>query len=173
MYPNIILTNRLQPSAVDSSSTARCSDCHFYKPGVTCQRFMPWTWRGDLWTACRSEIFRIQAQISQERFPTKVLDAEGRSKTVMKAFHELSKEEQLSVEKKRLTDFCKRAYKRVHITRTEVKTAMVCQRENSFYVDTVRAFRDRRYKFKGLTKVHWFILFNHVYCSTNFCEVQL
>lgn len=29
----------------------------------------------------------------------------------------------------------------------------MCQRENSFYVDTVRAFRDRRYEFKGLTKV--------------------
>lgn len=26
-------------------------------------------------------------------------------------------------------------------------------RENSFYIDTVRAFRDRRYKFKGLVKV--------------------
>lgn len=25
-------------------------------------------------------------------------------------------------------------------------------RENSFYIDTVRAFRDRRYKFKGLVK---------------------
>ncbi len=28
----------------------------------------------------------------------------------------------------------------------------MCQRENSFYVDTVRAFRDRRYEFKGLLK---------------------
>jgi DNA polymerase epsilon subunit 1 len=26
-------------------------------------------------------------------------------------------------------------------------------RENSFYVDTVRAFRDRRYTYKGLVKV--------------------
>jgi len=26
-------------------------------------------------------------------------------------------------------------------------------RENSFYVDVVRNFRDRRYKFKGLLKV--------------------
>ena len=26
-------------------------------------------------------------------------------------------------------------------------------RENSFYVDTVRDFRDRRYEFKGLVKV--------------------
>ena len=31
--------------------------------------------------------------------------------------------------------------------------ATICQRENSFYVDTVRAFRDRRYEFKGLVKV--------------------
>lgn len=29
----------------------------------------------------------------------------------------------------------------------------MCQKENSFYVDTVRAFRDRRYEFKGLLKV--------------------
>lgn len=29
----------------------------------------------------------------------------------------------------------------------------MCQKENSFYVDTVRAFRDRRYEYKGLTKV--------------------
>ena len=39
------------------------------------------------------------------------------------------------------------------VTREETKTTTVCQRENSFYVDTVRAFRDRRYEFKGLLKV--------------------
>ena len=39
------------------------------------------------------------------------------------------------------------------MTKQEVKTTTVCQRENSFYVDTVRAFRDRRYRFKGLLKV--------------------
>ena len=27
-------------------------------------------------------------------------------------------------------------------------------RENSFYVDTVRSFRDRRYEFKNLAKLH-------------------
>ncbi|TGZ66839.1 hypothetical protein CRM22_005120 [Opisthorchis felineus] len=154
MYPNIILTNRLQPSAVDSNSTARCSNCQFYKPEVSCQRFMPWTWRAELWTASRPEVYRVQAQLSQERFPVKVTDAvTGQPRTILKAFHELSKEEQVVVEKKRLTDFCRRAYKRIHTTRTEERVAMICQRENSFYVDTVRAFRDRRYKFKGLTKV--------------------
>ncbi|CAH8602892.1 unnamed protein product [Dicrocoelium dendriticum] len=153
MYPNIILTNRLQPSAVDSDATARCSNCHFYKPGVLCQRFMPWSWRAELWTASRPEVYRVQAQLAQERFPVKSVDSDGQIKTVLKGYHELSREEQEVVEKKRLTDFCRKAYKRIHITRTEERTAMVCQRENSFYVDTVRAFRDRRYKFKGLTKV--------------------
>ncbi|CAH8624152.1 unnamed protein product [Heterobilharzia americana] len=153
MYPNIILTNRLQPSAVDSGSATKCADCDFYKPGISCQRFMPWTWRAELYTASRPEVYRIQAQLAQERFPIKSADAGDKfPKTVIKGFHELSKEEQAVVEKKRLTDFCRRAYKRIHVTRIEERVAMVCQRENSFYVDTVKAFRDRRYKFKGLTK---------------------
>ena len=51
------------------------------------------------------------------------------------------------------TDYCKKAYKKVHLTREELKMTTICQRENSFYVDTVRAFRDRRYEFKALLKV--------------------
>lgn len=39
------------------------------------------------------------------------------------------------------------------MTREEDRESTVCQRENSFYVDTVRAFRDRRYEYKGLLKV--------------------
>uniref|UniRef100_A0A5K3FMW5 DNA polymerase epsilon catalytic subunit n=1 Tax=Mesocestoides corti TaxID=53468 RepID=A0A5K3FMW5_MESCO len=150
MYPNIILTNRLQPSAVASDAEKHCSGCHFYRPGVSCQRFMSWQWRGELWTASRPEVYRVQAQLQQERFPTKCPTT---GQTFTRAFHELPKEEQAIVEKKRLSDFCRRAYKRVHLTRTEERVAVVCQRENSFYVDTVRSFRDRRYKFKGLTKI--------------------
>lgn len=36
---------------------------------------------------------------------------------------------------------------------TEKRTAGICQRENAFYIDTVKAFRDRRYEYKGLGKV--------------------
>ncbi len=36
---------------------------------------------------------------------------------------------------------------------TELRLAGICQRENAFYIDTVRAFRDRRYEYKGLGKV--------------------
>lgn len=34
----------------------------------------------------------------------------------------------------------------------EQRQAGVCQRENDFYVGTVRAFRDRRYEYKALNK---------------------
>ena len=34
----------------------------------------------------------------------------------------------------------------------ETREAGVCMRENSFYIDTVRAFRDRRYEYKSLNK---------------------
>ena len=37
---------------------------------------------------------------------------------------------------------------------SEVRRDTVCMRENSFYVDTVRSFRDRRYEFKALVKIH-------------------
>lgn len=49
--------------------------------------------------------------------------------------------------------FHRKAYKKTKITRLENRKSTVCQKENSFYVDTVRAFRDRRYEYKGLTKV--------------------
>lgn len=45
MYPNIILTNRLQPSAVVDVVT--CAACDFNRPGATCQRDMDWMWRGE------------------------------------------------------------------------------------------------------------------------------
>ena len=51
------------------------------------------------------------------------------------------------------SDYCRKAYKKIHVTRVEERLTTICQRENSFYVDTVRAFRDRRYEFKGLHKV--------------------
>ena len=51
MYPNIILTNRLQPSAMVDE--ADCAACDFNKPGATCQRSMPWMWRGEIMPASR------------------------------------------------------------------------------------------------------------------------
>ncbi|XP_043925704.1 DNA polymerase epsilon catalytic subunit A [Protopterus annectens] len=145
MYPNIILTNRLQPSAMVDEAT--CAACDFNKPGANCQRRMAWQWRGEFMPATRSEYHRIQQQLESEKFPPLFPDGPPR------AFHSLNREEQAKYEKKRLADYCRKAYKKVHITRIEERVTTICQRENSFYVDTVRAFRDRRYEFKGLHKV--------------------
>ncbi|XP_064424312.1 DNA polymerase epsilon catalytic subunit A [Latimeria chalumnae] len=145
MYPNIILTNRLQPSAMVDEAT--CAACDFNKPGTTCQRRMAWQWRGEFMPATRSEYHRIQQQLESEKFPPIFPNGPPQ------AFHALSREEQAKYEKKRLADYCRKAYKKIHITRIEERVTTICQRENSFYVDTVRAFRDRRYEFKGLHKV--------------------
>ncbi|KAJ8723761.1 hypothetical protein PYW07_007741 [Mythimna separata] len=144
MYPNIILTNRLQPSAM--VNTHVCAVCDYNRPGATCQRHMEWMWRGDYLPATRSEYQRIQQQLETEKFPP--LHPGGPTR----AFHALPKEDQAAYEKKRLADYCRVAYKKTKVTRTEVRTTTICQKENSFYVDTVRAFRDRRYEYKALNK---------------------
>ncbi|XP_052253908.1 DNA polymerase epsilon catalytic subunit A-like [Dreissena polymorpha] len=145
MYPNIILTNRLQPPAIVNEAT--CAACDFNKPGATCQRRMPWMWRGEIMPASRSEYHRIQQQLENEKFPPAEYSKEPR------AFHQLTKLEQAEIEKKRLAEYCRKAYKKTKVTKMEERVATICQRENSFYVDTVRAFRDRRYEFKDLSKV--------------------
>ena len=144
MYPNIILTNRLQPSAMVDE--ADCAACDFNKPGATCQRSMPWMWRGEVMPASRSEFQRIQQQLETEKFPPMFPGGPHR------AFHQLTKDERAAAEKKRLAEYCRKAYKKTHITKMEERKTTVCQKENSFYVDTVRAFRDRRYTYKGLCK---------------------
>jgi DNA polymerase epsilon subunit 1 len=40
MYPNIILTNRLQPPAIVTDED--CAACDFNKPGKNCLRPMEW-----------------------------------------------------------------------------------------------------------------------------------
>ncbi|XP_071480194.1 DNA polymerase epsilon catalytic subunit A-like [Diadema antillarum] len=145
MYPNIILTNRLQPSAMVDEAV--CAACDFNKPGARCQRKMSWMWRGDYMPASRGEYHRIQQQLEIEKIPP------ANPGEPHRVFHELSREEQATLEKKRLQDYCRKAYKKTKVTRQEERETTICQRENSFYVDTVRAFRDRRYEFKGLLKV--------------------
>ncbi|XP_065339696.1 DNA polymerase epsilon catalytic subunit 1 [Cloeon dipterum] len=145
MYPNIILTNRLQPSAMVDEMV--CAACDFNRPNAKCQRRMVWTWRGEHLPASLNELQRIRAQLETERFPP--VFPGGRPR----ALHELNPDERAALEKKRLSEYCRTAYKKTKVTRIEERCTTVCQRENSFYVDTVRAFRDRRYEYKGLNKL--------------------
>ena len=138
MYPNIILTNRLQPSAIVDD--AICAACDFNQSKNNCKRKMNWVWRGDYNPATKSEYDHTKDQLSRETFE------DGKS------FHELSESEQAAKIAKRLKEYSKNAYKKTKVTEEVVREDTVCMRENGFYVDTVREFRDRRYDYKRWTK---------------------
>ncbi|KAL2328488.1 hypothetical protein Fmac_021915 [Flemingia macrophylla] len=52
MYPNIILTNRLQPPSIVTDEV--CTACDFNRPGKTCLRKLEWVWRGETFMAKKS-----------------------------------------------------------------------------------------------------------------------
>ncbi|GJP47493.1 hypothetical protein CLOM_g6680 [Closterium sp. NIES-68] len=145
MYPNIMLTNRLQPPSIVTEEV--CASCDFNRPGKTCLRPLEWVWRGETYTATKSEYYQLRSQLETERFPCAAHGGQ------LLSFRELPLQEQQERVKERLKKYCQKVYKRVvDKPKVEVKVAGVCQRENSFYIDTVRSFRDRRYEYKGLNK---------------------
>ena len=137
MYPNIILTNRLQPCAIVDE--AACASCAFNDSSNNCKRSLEWVWRGEAFPATKSEYNSLKTQIEYEK-----IDGE--------LFHQLPSRQRAAELKKRVKTYCQTVYKRVKDTIVEKKQSTVCQRENPFYVNTVKAFRDRRYDYKGLTK---------------------
>lgn len=144
MYPNIMTTNRLQPDSMIQESD--CAACDFNRPGKTCDRRMPWSWRGEYLPAKRDEYNMIRRAVANEKFPAKKKN--GR----MRKFEELSLDEQADLVKDRLQEYSKKVYHKVRDNKTIEREAIICQRENPFYVNTVRDFRDRRYDFKGKQK---------------------
>lgn len=145
MYPNIMTSNRLQPDSMKSEED--CAACDFNRPGKDCDRRLPWSWRGEFYPADMSEYGMIKRSLQNETFPG------ARPWLPPRSFEELSYSEQASKIKKRISDYSRKVYHRVKQTETITRESIVCQRENPFYVNTVRDFRDRRYEFKGLAKV--------------------
>ncbi|KAL9391175.1 hypothetical protein Peur_015095 [Populus x canadensis] len=163
MYPNIILTNRLQPPSIVTDEI--CTACDFNRPDKTCLRKLEWVWRGEIFMAKKSDYYHLKKQIESEF-------VDGTDGQFSKSFLDLSKMDQQSKLKERLKKYCQKAYKRVlDKPVTEVREAGICMRENSFYVDTVRSFRDRRYEYKGLNKV-WKGKFSEAKASGNSIKIQ-
>jgi DNA polymerase epsilon subunit 1 len=144
MYPNIMLSNRLQPDSMVDESV--CAVCDYNRPGKTCDRRLDWAWRGEFFPAHRDEYNMIKHALNQETFPSK------RPGGPQRRFSDLSAAEQTALLHKRLGDYSRKVYKKTKDTKVETRESIVCQRENPFYVDTVRRFRDRRYEYKGLLK---------------------
>jgi DNA polymerase elongation subunit (family B) len=138
MYPNIILSNRLQPQAMVTQDT--CSSCDFsFDSTARCQRHMDWRWRGDYFPAGESEVAEARRQLQ-----TELVDGVP--------FNDVPHAQQVAALKARLKGYSQRVYRRQKDTVEEDRKAIVCQRENPFYVNTVKKFRDRRYDYKIATK---------------------
>ncbi|SCU95828.1 LAFA_0G02542g1_1 [Lachancea sp. 'fantastica'] len=146
MYPNIMITNRLQPDSVKSDRD--CAGCDFNRPGKSCDRKLQWAWRGEFFPSRMDEYSMVKRALQNEVFPNK----NKKSYKKLLAFEELSYGDQVAHIKKRLTEYSRKVYHRVKTSEVVERTAIICQRENPFYVNTVRSFRDRRYEFKGLAK---------------------
>ncbi|ODV80119.1 DNA-directed DNA polymerase epsilon, catalytic subunit A [Suhomyces tanzawaensis NRRL Y-17324] len=145
MYPNIMTSNRLQPDSMKNEED--CAACDFNRPGKNCDRRLPWSWRGEFYPAEMNEYSMIKRTLQNESFPPL------KPWLPQRTFDELPYTEQAALIKKRLSDYSRKVYHRVKQTEVVEREAIICQRENPFYVDTVRSFRDRRYEFKGLAKV--------------------
>ncbi|XP_019095087.1 PREDICTED: DNA polymerase epsilon catalytic subunit A-like [Camelina sativa] len=164
MYPNIILTSRLQPPSIVTDEV--CTACDFNRPGKTCLRKLEWVWRGVTFMGKKSDYYHLKKQIESEFVDT------GANIQSSKSFLDLPKVEQQTKLKERLKKYCQKAYKRVlDKPITEVREAGICMRENPFYVDTVRSFRDRRYEYKTLNKV-WKGKLSEAKASGNSIKIQ-
>ncbi|KAK8886294.1 DNA polymerase epsilon catalytic subunit [Tritrichomonas musculus] len=135
MYPNIMLTNRLQPTAIVDEKT--CAKCPIRDEN--CQRRMKWKWRGEIFPATESESKAVLKQLESENTGA--------------SWFTLSAEDQAKKYKERLTEFCKKVYQKTKETKPEKRTSIICMKAHSFYIETVRSFRDRRYEYKNLLKV--------------------
>ncbi|CCF54758.1 hypothetical protein NDA11_001598 [Ustilago hordei] len=144
MYPNIMLSYRLQPDSMVSE--AMCATCDYNRPGMKCDKRMDWAWRGEYFPAKRDEVNMIRNALANETFPPKAAHLARRT------FDDLEQNERTALLHKRLGDYSRKVYRKTHESKTVIREAVICQRENPFYINTVRDFRDRRYEYKGLHK---------------------
>ncbi|KAI5191593.1 DNA polymerase epsilon subunit 1 [Nematocida minor] len=148
MYPNIILTNRLQPSAI--TDDRRCGKCSYFSERNTCQRKLHWKGRAEVYPIDEKTVASLQQKTAQEYFKkNKTKDFENDSENRKKKEGFVSYEHKL---RDALIEYAKKTSRRTREVVIEDKQSMICQRENPFYVNAVRKFRDRRNEYKALAK---------------------
>lgn len=130
MYPNIILTNKLQPVSVVDDDI--CIRCDFSDSSNRCKRKMDWVLKVEYIPPSKNEVEMLRNQLARE-LPG------GRYSS-----------EQDEVLKLRVREYSKRIYRKLKVKETSLRSSTVCQREIPFYVETVRKFRDQRYVYKKL-----------------------
>jgi DNA polymerase epsilon subunit 1 len=119
MYPNIILTNRLQPTAIVNDKI--CCNCIYNKKENRCKRKLGWEYKVTYFPLSKKEYMHIKKE-------KETVNIKERKEEIIKA----------------VKLFSKKHYKKQKETKIEKREDIICMRENSFYVDTIRDFRDRR-----------------------------
>ena len=117
-----------------------CAACDFNGEDATCKRPMDWVWRGDYLPATQSEYQMVRTQLSYEEVESK--DMDGKVKKT--PFGDLTPVQQAELVKKRLKGYSQKVYRKSKSTTEAKRSDVVCMREDPFYVDTVKNFRDRR-----------------------------
>lgn len=118
-----------------------CAGCIHNKPQNDCKRPMEWMWRGEMFPLNKSEFEKVKLQLMQN------IEGQESLSHITEGSEAWDKEL-----KKRIKKYCSMNSRKAKKTLEVEKTDTVCMRENPFYVDTVRDFRDRRYEFKRLVK---------------------
>lgn len=149
MYPNIILTNRLQPTAIVNNDY--CVRCEYSDESNKCRRPLEWNAKIEFYPPTPQELEDIKEQLIVE-YNSKGTDYPKKLKPneEFKRFEELTIAEQTKIFKSKIQNYSKRVYNVNRSRRTEMRTDIVCQREISFYYDSVKKFRDQRDYYKKL-----------------------
>lgn len=145
MYPNIILTNKLQPISVVSDDI--CVRCDYNDERAQCRRKMEWMSRVEYIPPGGNEVNMIKNQLENETFTVSV---EGETTRV--AYKDMQESKRESILKEKVLEYSKTIHKRVKKTEENLEDIYICQREIPFYVETVKKFRDQRYVYKDLYK---------------------
>ncbi|KAL8452745.1 hypothetical protein Emed_001309 [Eimeria media] len=177
MYPNIILTHRLQPPAIKTQQ--QCRECPWFdqeKGAILSLQQDLQTRMHDVSAATadaptsRRRGFRgsgaapdkpaekeeasdaSTSESDPEMREAEKQKAAKKGAASLKSWNELTERQKHAELVKATKKYCQRAHKKTKILKEVDEESIVCQRENPFYVETVRAFRDRRYIFKKRLK---------------------
>ncbi|ORM39971.1 DNA polymerase epsilon catalytic subunit A [Babesia sp. Xinjiang] len=172
MYPNIILSQRLQPTAIVTEQT--CKQCSYYNESDVCQKRMQWKQKLEISPVDRNHILPLLKDLESRTFKSTAVQydrddanagatSDGSSnesdspdspvdRVTIKTWHQLNERKKAAELQKVIKAYSQRVFHKMKINKEVDVESIVCQRENPFYVRTVQKFRDKRYVYKKLKK---------------------
>ncbi|XP_075591225.1 DNA polymerase epsilon catalytic subunit 1 [Dermatophagoides farinae] len=149
MYPNIILTNRLQPYAIIDDQ--KCSKCVYSDEQQYCKKKMNWIRKSSMINLERHIVEQVEQSLKSQLFEDETKLTKNDTNTVPYYSLPVRKRKEIKVQKLKFlsAQLNKNKSQKKY---EELLEANVCQRSNDFYIETVRAFRDRRMIYKKLKK---------------------